>query len=171
MKASRMLKLIPKLRKIKLVVCDIDGVLTDGSLYYDGNGLALKKFNVKDGMAVWLLRRAGIETAIVSTDVSPVILARAKRLEIQHCYIGEEDKKRKVKAICEEMNISLEEVAFIGDDVNDIEVIKSVGFGACPVDAVLEVKVAADYVCKTEGGRGVLREITEMLLAFNPNDE
>jgi 3-deoxy-D-manno-octulosonate 8-phosphate phosphatase (KDO 8-P phosphatase) len=158
-------QLSEKLKNIKLVVCDVDGVLTDGGLYYDANGLALKKFNVKDGMAVRLLREVGIEMAVVTTDISPMILARAKRLEIRHCYIGEWDKERKVSEICNSLNITLEQTIFIGDDINDLKVIKEVGLGACPADAVSKVKAVADYVCQRKGGEGVLREITEMVLS------
>ena len=159
------IRLKEKLLKIKLVVCDVDGVLTDGGLYYDANGLALKRFNVKDGMAVRLLREAGIETAVVTTDISPMILARAKRLEITHCYIGEWDKERKVREVCNYLNITLEQAIFIGDDVNDLKVLNEVGLSACPADAVSKVKSVADYICQRKGGEGVLREIAEMLFS------
>lgn len=143
----------------------MDGVLTDGGLYYDANGLALKKFNVKDGMGTYLLREAGIETAIITSDISPMILARAERLKIKHCYIGEWDKAQKLIEICKALNISPQEALFIGDDVNDLNVIETAGLSACPADAVTKVKNAVDYVCKRKGGEGVLREIAEMIFS------
>ncbi len=158
-------KLKEKLKNIKLVVTDVDGVLTDGGLYYDESGMVFKKFNVKDGMGVRLLRERGIETAIISTDTSPIILARAKRLEIKHCYIGEWDKASKILDICKFLNITPEQVLFVGDDVNDIKALKFAGIGAAPADAVKEVKNLVDYVCLRKGGEGVLREIAEMLLS------
>ncbi len=147
------------------MVCDVDGVLTDGGLYYDANGLALKRFNVKDGMGTYLLREAGIETAVITSDVSPMILARCERLKIKHCYIGEWDKEQKLLEICKTLNINPNQVLFIGDDVNDLNVIKTAGLSACPADAVTKVKNAVDYVCKRNGGEGVLREIAEMLFS------
>jgi YrbI family 3-deoxy-D-manno-octulosonate 8-phosphate phosphatase len=156
-----------KLKKIKLVVCDVDGVLTDGGLYYSDSGLAMKKFNVKDGMAVRLLREVGIETAVVTTDISEMIISRARRLNIEHCYIGEWNKEEKVKEICNSLGINMAEAAFIGDDVNDLKVISEVGFSACPADAVAKVQEKVDYICKAKGGEGVLREITEMILSVS----
>ncbi|HED05592.1 MAG TPA: HAD family hydrolase, partial [Ignavibacteria bacterium] len=116
-------ELISKLAKIKLFVSDVDGVLTDGGLYYNDNGLIMKKFNVKDGMAVRLLKEAGVETAIISTDISNIIEARAKRLKIKYLYTGSWDKEEKLKQICSDLKISAKNSAFIGDDVNDIGII------------------------------------------------
>jgi len=156
-----------KIKNIKLICCDVDGVLTDGGLYYDANGISLKKFNVKDGMAVRMLKENGIETAFVSTDTSKIIFARAAKLNIQHCYIGIWDKLETVNNICNKLELSLNQAAFIGDDLNDLRVIKEVGFSACPADAIEQVKASVDYVCKKKGGEGVLREITELIFYFN----
>ncbi len=124
-------ELISKLAKIKLFVSDVDGVLTDGGLYYNDNGLIMKKFNVKDGMAVRLLKEAGVETAIISTDISNIIEARAKRLKIKYLYTGSWDKEEKLKQICSDLKISAKNSAFIGDDVNDIGIINYTGQNRC----------------------------------------
>lgn len=158
-------ELISKLAKIKLFVSDVDGVLTDGGLYYNDNGLIMKKFNVKDGMAVRLLKEAGVETAIISTDISNIIEARAKRLKIKYLYTGSWDKEEKLKQICNDLKISAKNSAFIGDDVNDIGIINYAGVSACPADAANEIIKMVDYVCTKKGGEGVFREFTDLIIA------
>ncbi len=158
-----------KLGRIKLICCDVDGVLTDGGLYYDENGMAFKKFNVKDGMAVRLLKEKGIETAFISTDSSKIIFARAAKLNVKHCYTGIWDKLETVSNICDSLHIQLSEAAFLGDDLNDLRAIESVGFSACPNDAVEKIKATVDYVCKKKGGEGVLRELAELYFYVTSN--
>lgn len=154
-----------KLSNIKLLASDVDGVLTDGGLYYSESGLTFKKFNVKDGMAVRLLREAGVESAIISTDISTMILKRVERINIKYCYIGTWDKLDKLKEICSELNITLNECAFIGDDLNDLEVLQAVGISFAPADAVDEVKKSVDILCANPGGRGVFREAAEIIIS------
>jgi len=151
-------------QKIKVVLSDVDGVLTDGGLYYTEDGLVMKKFNVKDGMGVRMLQTAGIKSGIISTDVSKLMVIRAERLNMDFCFVGIHDKKNKVEEICKEEGIELENIAFIGDDINDIEIIKSAGIGVCPKNAAADVIDVADYISSRDGGHGVFREIAEMIL-------
>ncbi len=158
-------ELISKLAEIKLLVSDVDGVLTDGGLYYSAAGLVMKKFNVKDGMAVRLLKEVGVETAIISTDTADIIEARAKRLKINYLYTGSWDKEEKLKQICSDLKIPAENSAFIGDDLNDIGIINYVGISACPSDAAKKIINMVDYVCTKKGGEGVFREFAELIIA------
>ena len=154
-----------RLNRIKLLITDVDGVLTDGGLYYSEDGLVMKKFNVKDGMGVRRLKEIGIECGIISTDEPNIIMKRNERLKMDFIYTGVWDKKSKLNEICEEKNITPDNVAFIGDDVNDIEIINAVGISAAPMDAVDDVLKLVDYVCKREGGKGAFREFAELLIA------
>jgi YrbI family 3-deoxy-D-manno-octulosonate 8-phosphate phosphatase len=156
-----------KLKNIKLIITDIDGVWTDGGLYYSSEGLVMKKFNVKDGMGVVRLREYGIETAIISGDGSPVINARGDKLKLELVYTSQLDKISALDDICCKRSLKYENIAFIGDDSNDIDIIKKVGFSAAPADALEEVLKIADYVCKKKGGEGCFREIAEMILTSN----
>lgn len=153
-----------KLRKIKLVVTDLDGVLTDGGLYYTGDGMVMKKFNVKDGMGSRLLQKNGVLVGIISTDVSPIIDKRASRLEMDFVYTGIWEKDETLKQLCKDKNINLDETAFIGDDVNDLGIIEIAGISASPSDAVDEVKEKVDLVLTRKGGDAVFREFAEMII-------
>lgn len=155
---------IDKLRNIKLVITDVDGVLTDGGLYYTKEGLIMKKFNVKDGMGMRLLRESDIKNAIITTDTSELIRIRGKRLKVDHLFLGVWDKDNKLLEICEKENISPDNVAFIGDDVNDTGIIGVAGFSACPNDAVDEIKNLADLILSKNGGEGVFREFADLVL-------
>ncbi len=160
-------KLSTKISKIKLVVSDVDGVLTDGSLYFSENGLELKKFNVKDGLGFVLLQRNGIETGIITTDTSPIINARAKRFKPTFLISGTWEKLDALREKLKELNISLDETAYIGDDVNDSDILKEVGFPVAPYDAVESIKEIADYICKAKGGEGAFRELAELVLRYS----
>lgn len=157
-------KILQKLKKIKVVITDVDGVLTDGGLYYSEDGLIIKKFNVKDGMGTRLLREAGIESGIISTDTSKIIVKRAERLKIDFSYTGIWGKEETMREICYERNIGPENIAFIGDDINDLGIIAEAGFTACPSDSVDEVLEAVDMVLTKKGGEGVFREFAELIL-------
>jgi len=154
-----------KLAKIKLVITDVDGVLTDGGLYYTKEGLVMKKFNVKDGMATRRLRENGFKCGIISTDGAEIIEVRNKRLKMDFLVTGTWNKLEKLNEICEAENIELENVAYLGDDVNDLEIINGVGFSAAPSDAVDSVLNAVDYICKLKGGDGVFREFAELIIS------
>lgn len=152
------------LLEIKLIITDVDGVLTDGGLYYTSEGLVMKKFNVKDGMGIRLLRENNIKCAIITTDTSELINKRAERIKVDYVYLGVWDKENKMKEICELENITPQNVAFIGDDVNDVSIINEVGFSACPNDAVDGIKNIVDYTLSKKGGEGVFREFADLVL-------
>ncbi len=151
-------------KKIKLVITDVDGVLTDGGLYYSPEGMIMKKFNVKDGMGTRLLKEQGIKSAIITTDTSELIRIRGERIKVDYLFLGIWDKENKMKEICKLENISPENVAFIGDDVNDIGIINEVGFSASPSDAVDEIKNIVDLVLTKKGGDGVFREFADIIM-------
>lgn len=157
-------EIILQLSKIKIVITDVDGVLTDGGLYYTSDGLVMKKFNVKDGMGMKLLRDAGIKNGIITTDTSELIRIRGERLKVDYIYLGVWDKENKLLEICKNENLLPENTAFIGDDVNDIGIIKAAGFSACPSDAVPQIKEIVDLVLPTKGGQGAFREFADLVL-------
>ncbi|MCW7071144.1 MAG: HAD hydrolase family protein [Methanophagales archaeon] len=149
--------------KIKLFAMDVDGVLTDGGMFYSEAGEVLKKFNTRDGMGIELLRKNGIIPAIITKEKSEIVLKRAEKLKVEEVYIGVEDKLEVVKRLIKKYNLSFELVAYIGDDINDIPLLKKVGLSCCPFDAVDEVKKIANYVCKTKGGEGAVREVVDII--------
>ncbi|MCK9426697.1 MAG: HAD-IIIA family hydrolase [Ignavibacteriaceae bacterium] len=156
-----------KLKKIKIVLSDIDGVLTDGGMYYTEDGMVMKKFFVKDGMGAMLLKKAGFLTGVISTDVSLINKTRAERLKMDFTFLGVWEKEKTLEEICEQTKLSPENVAFIGDDVNDLQILQKVGFAACPADAVDEVKKIVGYRCKNKGGKGAYREVVDLILKYN----
>jgi len=151
------------LRGIRLVVCDVDGTLTDGGMYYDANGEAMKKFNTRDAHGLSLLREQGIEVAIVTRENSSVAAARAKKIGIP-IHLGVMDKSNFLATLCEQHDVSPSQVAMIGDDFNDIEIMQRSAFSACPADAVKQVRQIASYVATLPGGSGAVREICEVLI-------
>jgi len=154
-----------KLANIKILFTDCDGVLTDGGVYYGENGEALKKFNIKDGMGAERLRNiAGIPTGIITGECSPSVIKRAEKLKITELHLGAKDKPAVLKEILSRLNLKGEEVAYIGDDTNDLEVMKLCGFTACPADAISFVKEQVDFVCATKGGEGCFRELAELII-------
>ena len=154
----------PEIKDIKLIITDVDGVLTDGSLYYSRDNLEMKRFNIKDGMGAILLREAGIKCGIITTDKPDFVKIRAERMKLDFYFTEVWDKASKLNDICSDYGISKNEIAFIGDDVNDIGIIKEVGFSAAPADAVPKVINLVDYVCKRNGGEGAFREVVDMIL-------
>ncbi|MFN3305682.1 MAG: KdsC family phosphatase [Candidatus Kapaibacteriota bacterium] len=153
-----------KLKRVKLLVMDVDGTLTDGKVYYSKDGEELKAFSIRDGMGIELLHNYGIGTCIITTETSQIVTARASKLRIDHVILGSKNKLKDLEELCNEVNITLEEVAYIGDDINDIRAIEKVGFSACPSDAVKYVKDKVDYICSNKGGEGAVRELIELLL-------
>ena len=150
--------------EIKMFLTDCDGCLTDGGMYYSEKGDELKKFNTRDGMGFALLRSKGIITGIVTSENVDLNRRRAEKLKLDILEAGCKDKVAAVKRLCAEYGISLEEVAYIGDDVNDFEVIKMVGFGCCPNDAIPQIKQAAKHITKASGGEGVRREVVDLII-------
>ncbi|GAA0724295.1 HAD hydrolase family protein [Clostridium malenominatum] len=150
--------------KIKLFIMDSDGVLTDGGMYYSENGDEMKKFNTKDGMGIQLLRDANIKTAIITGEKVDLVKRRAEKLKVDDLYMGIKNKVDIIYELAKKYNLSLWEIAYIGDDINDLEAIKSVGFGCSVNDGMEEVKNKAKYVTKAKGGFGAVREVAEFII-------
>lgn len=161
----KMESLQQKFSQIKLLITDVDGVLTDGGLYYSSEGLIMKKFNVKDGMGTHLLRQHNIKYGVISTDTADLISKRAERLKMDFLFTEVWDKEQKLIDVCKQFNVDAENVAFIGDDINDIEIIKKVGVSAAPADAVPEIIQLVDFVCSNKGGHGAFREFVDMIIS------
>ncbi|MBI5326065.1 MAG: HAD-IIIA family hydrolase [Ignavibacteriae bacterium] len=143
---------------------DVDGTLTNAKVYYSGKGEELKEFSIRDGMGIELMKIAGIMTAIITTENSRIVSSRASKLKIENVILGSRNKKKDLIALTDKLNLKLENVAFIGDDVNDLEAINISGLSACPADAVQLVKEKANYICKNNGGNGAVREFIEKIL-------
>ncbi|OGU76328.1 MAG: 3-deoxy-D-manno-octulosonate 8-phosphate phosphatase [Ignavibacteria bacterium RBG_16_34_14] len=159
--------LADKAKKIKLVLTDNDGVLTDTGVFYSDQGEVLKRFSIRDGMGVERLRNLmKIETGIITGELSGSVKKRAEKLQIKELYLGAKDKASLLKEILNKNNIKGENIAFIGDDVNDIELIKLVGLTASPSDGMLDVRNIVDYVCEEKGGHGAFREFAELIIAL-----
>jgi YrbI family 3-deoxy-D-manno-octulosonate 8-phosphate phosphatase len=154
-----------KCKKIKLVITDVDGVLTDGGMYYSTKGDVMKKFFTRDGMGVTLLRKKLIPTIIITKEKTPMVKHWAKNMKIDKLYDGVLKKELIIDKICKNYDLQYENIAYIGDDVNDLELLKKVGFSACPADAIHEAKVICNYTCKLNGGCGVFREIADLILS------
>ena len=153
-----------KLDKIEMLILDVDGVLTDGTLVIGSDGSETKLFNALDGHGIRLWQRAGMETAIISGRTSPPTVQRARQLDIEYVFEEVHFKLDKLKEFLAEVDLSPEQVAFIGDDLPDLPVIRYVGFGVAVANAVAEVKHYADYVTDRSGGRGAVREVVELIL-------
>lgn len=158
-------KHIIKNNEILMLLSDCDGCLTDGGMYYSENGDELKKFNTRDGMGFSLLKKRGIITGIVTGEKNDLNRRRAEKLHLDILESGCDDKLSAIKRICQERGISLGNVCYIGDDINDIEAIKAVGLGCCPADAVKSVRKVSKYITTAKGGEGVVREIADILLS------
>ncbi len=150
--------------QILMLLTDCDGCLTDGGMFYTEFGDEIKKFNTRDGVAFARLRSAGIVTGIVTGESVDLNRRRAEKLKLDVLVPGCRDKLAAIREICTARGIALENVCYVGDDSIDIEAVKAVGFGCCPADAHASVRACADYVAKTKGGDGVIREITDLLL-------
>jgi YrbI family 3-deoxy-D-manno-octulosonate 8-phosphate phosphatase len=153
-----------KINNIKLVATDIDGVWTDAKMHYTENGDYMKSFSTYDGMAVQLLKNKHIETVIITSENSKIVVERAKKLNIKNVVIGEKNKLDRIKKICHEKQISLNEVAYIGDDINDIDVLKVVGFSALTSNSPIQSQIKVDYITKRRGGDGAFREFVDLIL-------
>ncbi|MFN5910852.1 MAG: KdsC family phosphatase [Bacteroidota bacterium] len=161
-----------KTEKIKLLVMDVDGVMTDGGMYITEKGDHIKKYNTKDGMAIQHLRKFGIEPAIISSGFMPeMVRERARMLKIEKCHIGREPKLTILKQFCDDLGITLDNVALIGDDINDLEMIRKVGLSACPSDAVNMIKTNVDIILSKKGGEGCIRELIDSYLLNEPLTE
>ena len=157
-------KILQKCKKIKLVITDVDGVLTDGGIYYSAKGEEFRKFNAIDGMAVELLRKQGINTVFMTKENSQIAKQRGKKVKAATVFVNVIKKEKLLSKICHKFRVETEEIAYIGDDINDFEIMKLVGFSATPVNGLLQVKKIADYICKSRGGEGAFREFTDLIL-------
>lgn len=150
--------------KYKMLLTDCDGCLTDGGMYYSENGDELKKFNTKDGMGFVMLRSKGILTGVITGEKVNLNRRRFEKLRLDVFVPGCLDKVAAINRICEEYKITPEDIVYIGDDINDVDVLKMVGLGCCPADANRKALEVAKYVTKARGGEGVIREVVDHLL-------
>jgi 3-deoxy-D-manno-octulosonate 8-phosphate phosphatase (KDO 8-P phosphatase) len=152
--------------KIKLLLTDCDGVLTDGGVYYSAGGEEMKRFSIRDGMGVTRLRKlVGVETGIITGENSDIVLRRAEKLRIKVYYPGIQDKGSQLKEILKNMDLNPDQIAYMGDDINDMEILKNVGLSACPADAMSFIISIADVVLKNKGGFGAFREFAEIIIS------
>ncbi len=156
-----------KIAKIKFLFTDVDGVLTDAGVYYSASGEALKKFSLRDGMGAERLRKlTEVQIGIITGEQSEIVKRRAEKLNIQELHLGIKDKLSLLKERIKLLGISMEEVAYIGDDMNDLEVIEHAGLTAAPEDAVEEIISRVHYTCRAKGGQGAFREFCELIIKY-----
>ncbi len=153
-----------KCKKIKIVLTDVDGVLTDGGMYYTKDGDIMKKFHTRDGMGVTLLRKKSIPTIIITKEKTSMVKKWSSKMKIKKLYDGIIDKDSVIEIISREFQIKVTEMAYIGDDINDLTLLEKVGFSASPNDGMEVVKRKCDYICKKNGGDGAFREIADLIL-------
>jgi 3-deoxy-D-manno-octulosonate 8-phosphate phosphatase (KDO 8-P phosphatase) len=151
--------------QVRLISLDCDGVMTDGGLYYGPAGDEMRRFHVRDGVGIKALINAGVAVAFVTASRTPAITARAQALGVRHCLVGVETKLAAITELGRELSIRLDEIAHMGDDENDLEVLRAVGLAMTVADAIPEVLKAAAYVTRRRGGDGAVREMAEQLLA------
>jgi 3-deoxy-D-manno-octulosonate 8-phosphate phosphatase (KDO 8-P phosphatase) len=152
------------MKSVKLIVLDVDGVLTDGKLFIGSDGEEYKSFNTQDGMGISLAQYAGVKAAIITGRKSAAVTKRANELKIQYVYQGIHDKMEVLEEIIEDMQITLDDICYIGDDINDLPIQQAIGFSAAPKNAVSVVKQHVDYVADLNGGDGAVREIIDFIL-------
>ena len=153
-----------RLAGLKLLSLDTDGVLTDGGLYYTDAGDEMRKFNVKDGMGIRMLQSAGVEVVIITASSAPAIAHRGHRLGLEHVYLETEDKLAALVELCDKRGIDLDQVAHVGDDVNDLPVLEAVGCPMSVANAMPAAKEVALYVTHNNGGEGAVREVCDLIL-------
>ncbi|SNR49525.1 HAD family hydrolase [Flavobacterium sp. ov086] len=151
----------------KLILTDIDGVWTDGGMYYDNTGNEFKKFNTSDSAGVLFCRLLNISVGIITGEKNNIVQNRANKLGIDILFMGIKNKLQIVEELCVKLNISIKEIAYIGDDINDIQVLKKVGISGCPSDAPNYVKKHCNLILDKQGGEGVFREFVEKIIGEN----
>ena len=164
MKALRWWLLRRQLRSIQLLVLDVDGVLTDGALWFDAEGQLSKRFDVRDGLGIRLMQQAGLQIAFLSGGQGGATEVRARQLGIKHCLVGIKDKPAALTTLQNQLDVSVEQTAFVGDDLNDLAVRPVVGLLFTPADACRPVRRSADAVLHRQGGLGAVRELAERIL-------
>ena len=161
--------LTASLQKIKLLALDVDGVLTDGSIYISPAGEVFKGFNAKDGMGISCALRSGLQIAVITGRQSPIVERRCEELGITLLQQGVKDKRLALQQMAQKLGLVREEIAYMGDDLNDIPAFKASGLNLVPADAAIEVMAVADIITKASGGRGAVREAITMILAAQEN--
>jgi 3-deoxy-D-manno-octulosonate 8-phosphate phosphatase (KDO 8-P phosphatase) len=164
LRSLQWLRLRRSLQQIELVVLDVDGVLTDGGLWFDSNGLLQKRFDVRDGLGIRLLQQAGLQLAFLSGGKGGATQVRAAQLGIEHCLVGIKDKPAALQQLQQHLEVSAPTTAFVGDDINDLAVRHQVGLLLSPADACPAVRRQADGVLSRRGGHGAVRELAEQIL-------
>jgi 3-deoxy-D-manno-octulosonate 8-phosphate phosphatase (KDO 8-P phosphatase) len=157
--------------RIKLVLCDNDGVLTDGTVFVSDRGEELKQYSLRDGMGVERLRNRGIATAIVTREVSDIVHRRAQKLALPFVWTGIRDKRAHLGRMLEEAKVTAEQVAYIGDDINDLGIIQAIaphGITAAPADAMPQIHDAVHLICRSPGGKGAFRDLAEWIVRHQP---
>ena len=149
--------------RVRLIVFDVDGVLTDGGLWYGPDGEVMKRFDVKDGHAMVLARLTGLPVALLTARTSKIVETRAHELKLARVFQGRREKGPAMLELCAELNVPPAEAAYMGDDVNDLPLIAKVGLSACPADAMPEVREAVHFVASAPGGRGAVRELCDLI--------
>jgi YrbI family 3-deoxy-D-manno-octulosonate 8-phosphate phosphatase len=157
--------LASSVRQLKLLCIDVDGTLTDGGMYYSERGEELKRFNTRDAMGMSRLRSRGIASALVTTENSQIVIARARKIGVEHVHIGINDKQALLEDLLLRLGLAWDQVGYVGDDWNDLAVIQRAGFSACPADAAGEVARRVTYVCQRPGGHGAVREVCDLVEA------
>lgn len=153
-------------RAIRFLLTDSDGVLTDNGVYYSAQGEVMKRFSIRDGMGVERLRKfAAVDVGIITGEHSGPVERRAEKLEITELHLGIKDKPAILREVLTRHNLKPEQVAYIGDDTNDVEIMRQVGLAACPADATPFARAAAHYVCPSRGGYGAFRDFAELIIA------
>jgi len=155
---------IPLPDPVRILMLDCDGVMTDGGMYFDSSGQAMKRFDVKDGLGLVRLAEMGFPTAVVSGDQSAISAARCDVLRIQYVVLGRMDKETAVNELLEETGLPAESVVYMGDDVSDLPALHMVGLGVAPADAVDVVREQADWVTQRPGGHGAVREVSDAII-------
>ena len=156
--------LVARLKKIKLLATDVDGVLTDAGMYYASDGVELKKFNTRDGLGLAMLRFADFKLAIITSEKTAIVANRAKKLAITDVYQGTFAKVEAMEELLVKYSLQWDEIAYIGDDYNDLPLLARVGFAATPADGTKRNKAAAHYITEKKGGEGCVRELCDMIL-------
>ena len=154
-----------RLRSVRMLAMDVDGVLTDAGMYYTESGDELKKFTTRDGMGIKLLQAAGLVTAFITREKTTIVERRGQKLAVPEVHQGVDDKLAVLTTLAKKYGLSLDQAAYIGDDVNDLEALRAVGFSAAPADAMPSVLKAVQYVCAKKGGEGAVRELADLILA------
>ena len=158
-------ELYKKFKEIKLVLTDVDGVLTDGGMYYTTEGDIMKKFHARDGMGVTLLRKHNIPTILITKEKTKMVKQWAAKMKVEKLYDGIIKKNMILDKVCNAFNLKSDEIAYIGDDVNDVPLLKAVCLAVTPNDGTKEAKSVSHYICKLKGGEGAFREFADLIIS------